>query len=197
MKADLSGKQVTIFGKKNMGKSYFVNYLMSKMEGNYACFDPMHEHTDYKENDLVVRPTTRRGDEAIKQLSEFVEFAVENRANFDYIVVDEINRFHSKRSELDGPIGDLVDFTEHYGMGFISVARRPVQVHVDIQELADYQFIFRLSGVNDVRRLDDISSGLGERVASLNQREFVAVGPGGNYSTQPPIDARLTHQKGV
>jgi len=48
-KADLSGKQVAIFGKKGMGKSGLVNHFMSKMEGHYACFDPMHEHTDLPE----------------------------------------------------------------------------------------------------------------------------------------------------
>jgi len=197
MTADLSGKQVAVFGKKGMGKSYFVNYLMSKMGGNYACFDPMHEHTDYSGGDLIVRPTSRRGDEAKKQLSEFVEFAVENRYQFDYIIVDEINRFHSKRSELDGPIGDLVDFTAHYNVGFIFCARRPVQVHVDLQELSDYQYIFRLSGVNDVRRLDDISSGLGERAAALDEREHITVKPGGRYQVEPPIEATLDHQKGV
>jgi hypothetical protein len=196
-KADLNGKQVAVFGKKGMGKSYFTNYLMSKMDGHYACFDPMHEHTDYRQDDLVIRPTSRRGEEAIKQLSEFVEFAVQNRYKFDYIVVDEINRFHSKRSELAGPIGDLVDFTAHYDMGFIFCARRPVQVHVDLQELSDYQFIFRLSGVNDCRRLDDISSGLGERAAALDQREYICVQPGGRYSAQRPVDARVNHQKGV
>jgi DNA helicase HerA-like ATPase len=196
-RTDLSGKQVAVFGKKGMGKSGFVNHLMSKMEGHYACFDPMHEHEDYKQDDLVVRPTSRRGDEAIKQLSEFVEFAVENRYKFDYIVVDEINRFHSKRSELAGPIGDLVDFTAHYNIGFIFCARRPVQVHADLQELSDYQFIFRLSGANDCRRLDDISSGLGERAASLDKYEHITVRPGGRYSIQRPIDPPSAHEKGV
>jgi len=197
MKADLSGKQVAVFGKKNMGKSYFINYLMSKMEGNYACFDPMREHTDYRENDLVIQPTERRGEGAMQQLSEFVEFAVENRHNFDYIIVDEINRFHEKRGQLDGAIGDLIDFTAHYGTGLIFCARRPVQVHADLQELSDYQFIFRLSGVNDIRRLDGIASGLGERAASLEEREYICVKPGGDFATQRPVNATLSHQKGV
>jgi hypothetical protein len=194
---DLSGKQVAAFGKKGMGKSYFCNWLMSRMDGNYACFDPMHEHPDYKQDDLVVRPTTRRGDEAKRQLAEFVEFAVGNRYKFDYIIVDEINRFHDKRSDLAGPIGDLVDFTAHYDIGFIFCARRPVQVHVDLQELSDYQFIFRLSGVNDVRRLDDLSSGLGERAASLEEREYLCVEPGGTWSINRPVNERLDHSKGV
>jgi len=194
---NLSGKQVAIFGKKNMGKSYFTNYLMSKMDGNYACFDPMQEHPDYSENDLVVRPTERRGEGAIQQLSSFVEFAVQNRQQFDYVIVDEINRFHDKRGDLAGPIGDLIDFTAHYGMGLIFCARRPVQVHTDLQELSDYQFIFRLSGVNDVRRLDGIASGLGERAASLDEREYMCVKPGGEYERRRPIDATLNHQKGM
>lgn len=197
MKADLSGRQVAVFGKKGMGKSFFVNSLMAEMTGHYACFDPMREHVDYRDDDVVVRPTERRGQAAERQLAEFVEFAVENRSRFDYIIVDEINRFHTKGSDLDGPIGDLVDFTAHYDMGFIFCARRPVQVHADLQELSDYQFIFRLTGVNDIRRLDNVASGLGERVAGLDEREFISVSPGGSFEHQPPVSANLEHRKGV
>jgi DNA helicase HerA-like ATPase len=197
MDGSIRGKQVAVFGKKGMGKSFFVNSLMAEMDGNYACFDPMREHHDYRDDDVVVRPTERRGSKAERQLVEFVEFVVSNRSRFEFIIVDEINRFHNKNSALDGPVGDLVDFTAHYGLGFIFCARRPVQVHPDLQELSDYQFIFRLTGVNDVRRLDNLVSGLGERVASLDEREYISVSPGGSFERQPPVSANLEHRKGV
>lgn len=193
---DLKGKHFMTFGKKNTGKSYFNNFLMSRASRPYACFDPMEEHTDYSDKDVVIRPTERRGDEAVNQLSEAIEFAVENRDEIGYMWVDEVNRFHSKGGQLTGPLADLIDYNAHYDMGVGMIARRPVQVHTDLRELADYTFIFRLSGVSDVRTLDDMAMGLGERVAALEPREFMCLFPDGHYEKMGPINAGLNHDKG-
>lgn len=194
---DLVGKHFATFGKKNTGKSFLNNWLMKSATRPYLVFDPLREHTDYTEADLVVIPEYTRGDEANRELQEIIEFAIENRQHFGYIWVDEVNRFHGKGGTLDGPIGDVVDLNAHYNLGVGMIARRPVQVHTDIIELADYLFVFKLTGVNDIRKLDNISSGLGERVATLRQREFMVVYPDGSYSQMNPIRDTVQHSKGV
>lgn len=197
---DLRNKQWLTLGKKNTGKSGFNHYLMSKIRGNYAVFDPGKEHFDYKEDDLIVNPSVLRGEEAINQLNDFVDFATDNREVFDYIFVDEINRYHQKGGRLTGALGELVDMSAHYseGLGVGFIARRPTQVHTDLRELSDYLFVFRLTGVNDIRTLDEISSGLGERVANLEDYEFMIVHPNGDYEKHKPIDVSdLRHDKGI
>lgn len=196
MEIDLRGKHFMTFGKKDTGKSYFNNWLMSQTSGPYAVFDPLHEHTDYSDEDIIIRPTEIRGEQAVEQLQDAVDFVRHNRSEIDYIFVDEINRFHQKGGQLTGPLGDLVDFSAHYNLAMGGIARRPVQVHTDLRELADYLFIFRLNGISDVRTLDDIARGLGERVASLQPREFMVVHPNGEYEKHSPIQGSLNHNKG-
>lgn len=194
---DLTGSHVLVLGKKNTGKSYFTNYLMSISNGPYLSFDPMREHEDYGRDDIVIRPDATRGDDAVQALDDAINFLEENRDTFEWCFVDECNRFHTKGGTLDGAIGALADYNAHYGMGMCMVARRPVQVHTDLRELADWLFVFRLTGQNDVRTLDNISRGLGERAASLNPREFMVVAPSGEYWRHDPIQAKLHHEKGV
>lgn len=194
---DLSGDHVLVLGKKNTGKSYFTNYLMSISSEPYLSFDPMREHEDYGPDDVVIRPSATRGEQAIEDLEDAIEFLEHNRDTFGWVFVDECNRFHSKGGTLDGAIGALADYNAHYGMGMCMVARRPAQVHTDLRELADWLFIFRLTGANDVRALDNIARGLGERAAALDRREFMVVSPDGEYWHHEPIRAQLNHSKGV
>lgn len=197
MNIDLSGKHFMTFGKKNTGKSYFNNWLMSNTSRPYLTFDPMLEHTDYTEEDIIVNPTETRGQEANDQLSDVIEFAISNRDDIGYLWVDEVNRFHSKGGQLTGPIGDLIDLNAHYGLSVGMIARRPVQVHTDLRELADYIFIFKLNGISDIRTLDDMARGLGEKVAQLAPREFMVLHPDGAYEKMDPIEDKIRHKKGV
>lgn len=200
MEIDLSNKQWLTLGKKDTGKSGFNHWLMGQMSGNYAVFDPGGEHQDYKNDDLIVRPSVLRGDEAKDQLETFVDNITDMREHFDYVIIDEVNRYHSKGGRLEGALGELVDMSAHYsdGMGVGFIARRPVQVHTDLRELSDYIFCFRLTGVNDIRTLDSISSGLGERVSQLDKYEFMVVEPNGNYFKHDPVDiSKLQHVKGM
>jgi DNA helicase HerA-like ATPase len=194
---DLSGKHFLTLGKKNTGKSYFNNWLMSQTSDPYVVFDPMREHTDYRDTDVVIHPTETRGEAANRQLRDVLDWVRDNRQHLGYIWIDEVNRFHSKGGTLDGPLGQLVDLSAHYGLGAGFIARRPVQVHTDLRELADYTFIFRLNGISDIRTLDDMARGLGERAADLDPREFLILYPDGSYKTHSPIGDRIQHEKGV
>lgn len=199
MAFDLRNKQLLVLGKKNMGKSGFINHLMYNMSGNYAVFDPMNEHIDYKQNDFVLVPNVKRGPEAIEQLEDFIDFVIENRDIFDAVFIDEVNRYHQKGGRLTGALGELTDLSAHYneGMSVVFVARKPTQVHVDLRDLADYLFIFRLTGVGDIRILDDIYSGLGEKVANLEDYHYYAV-TSKDIQLQQPIDITpLQHNKGI
>ena len=70
--------------------------------------------------------------------------------------------------------------------GFIS--RRPCQLNQDLTELADYIFIFRLTGKNDLNYLDEIVTGLGDAVRSLGQFEFVLVHPDKHFEICQKFD---------
>lgn len=198
---DLANSHICVWGKKGTGKSGFINSLMfnlSKTAKNYAAFDPMDEHHDYGQDDrnLVVVPTNRRGEKAKEQLQDVTEFVVHNRERFDYFFVDEINRFHQKGGQLNGPVADIIDYSAHYSMSTVYVARRPSTVHTSVRDLSDWHFVFRLTGSSDVRMLDEIVRGLGEKAARLDKYQFISVSPSGDMTVNDPVDLPPNHSKG-
>ena len=66
------------------------------------------------------------------------------------------------------------------------MARRPVQFHTDIVELADFLFIFRLDGNNDYKYLENLHRGLGDMVRNLPEYHF-AIRHAGEITKHAPI----------
>jgi DNA helicase HerA-like ATPase len=102
--------------------------------------------------------------------------------------LDEANRFcPAKPAPLPPQIADFNDQCRHYGIAGGYVARRPSQLNQDLTELADYLFIFRLTGKNDLKYLSDLVSGLDDAVRSLRDHEFVKVNPDKSYVICEPV----------
>lgn len=173
---ELKGKQVSVFGLKNSGKTNFVKWVLSRNPSHIA-FDPMDEYKDkWGFNQYI--PSSRRGKEAKKELGLFVDQLVKpNKSKLDFIVVDECNRFHSKGGELKGAMGELVDVgSSHWNIGTIFVARKVTQVHTDVRGLSDYWFIFNLTDSNNVKLLNDqVADGLGDAVKDLEPDSYECI----------------------
>lgn len=191
MEIELKGKHTVVCGAKGEGKSNFVNYLLGKRKyKNHVIVDPMREHKDLNR----YTPRYRRGKRAWAELDGFLDrMVIDNDREMrpEIVGLDEANRYTKKRGELSGPVGELVDLSRHYGVGSVLVARRPVQLHTDILELADNQVFFRLVGKNDVRYLDDLAEGLGDTVRNLDKYHFV-VKKGVDYKAHSPVAERST-----
>ena len=86
----------------------------------------------------------------------------------ELFVIDEANRYiYPKPTRLPKPVADLVDYGRHWNTSFGVVARRPVQFHTDLIELADVVFFFQLPGKNDNAYLESLHTGLGDTVRNL------------------------------
>lgn len=195
MAINLKGKHWLTLGLKGSGKSNFNKWLLSQRP-NHFVFDPVKEFNGYHR----YMPENTRGDEAIKELKAVTQQVVKpNRQSLDYFYVDEVNRFVSKRGQLDGPVGELVDLNRHYDMGVGFTARLPQQVHVDIRELADYIFIFNLAGKASKQFLDDMSDGALRAMESLEEHECVMLDPQRNVkvlSPAPNMDGKTPNLSG-
>lgn len=84
-------------------------------------------------------------------------------------------------------IGWVNDTMRHMKLSWVCIARRFVQMQVDISELAHRIIIYRLAGVNDMRRLADISEGLDDAVRSLAKYHYVEVDAERRYEIRPPV----------
>lgn len=182
---NLVGKQVGVFGLKNSGKTNFVKWLLKNFYPRSFVFDPMDEYKDeWGFNQYV--PQQKRSQ---AELEMFIDQVIKpNKQQIDMMVVDESNRYHTKGGELDGPVAEIIDYgTSHWNLGAIFIARRPVQVHTDILELSEYLFIFRLTGKNDHKRLDNIAPGLSDAVRDLPQYGCVMVKPDRSFEVLQPV----------
>jgi len=196
---DLGSKGWAVFGLRGSGKSWFVKSVLESTP-DHLIYDPLKEHNGYNK----YTPSDRT---SIDELSQVIEGPVikgvrvteENKAMFptrrvgetwkpELFVIDECNRYvYPKPTRLPKPIADLVDYGRHWNVSFGAVARRPVQFHTDLIELADVVFFFQLPGKNDNAYLESLHTGLGDTVRNLAPYHFVAFSHGSEITVHAPI----------
>jgi len=196
---DLGSKGWAVFGLRGSGKSWFVKSVLESTP-DHLIFDPLREHTGYN----TYTPSDRT---SIEELSTVIEGPVikgvkvteDNKHRFptrrvgetwkpELFVIDECNRYvYPKPTRLPTPVADLVDYGRHWSLSFGAVARRPVQFHSDLIELADVVFFFHLPGKNDHQYLESLHLGLGDTVRGLEAYHFVAFSHGSEITVHAPI----------
>lgn len=195
MNFQIKGKQIVSLGLKNSGKSNFVKYaLKSQIPNSHLAFDPNDEfkqkwgYTQY----VPQNP----GDSA--ELDLCVDQIFKPRMQqLEALIVDEAGRYHQKGGELGGPIGEIVhQGTSHWGKGAWFIDRRPKNLHTDILELAEYIFVHRLTGENDMKKLRNIHPNLPQEVQKISgpegkgeypQYSCIMVTPGRNLKMLRPV----------
>ena len=198
---DLANKGWAVFGLRGSGKSWFVKSVLESTP-DHLIYDPLREHQGYNK----YTPSDRTD---IDELCTVIEGPVikgikvteDNKTMFptrrvgetwkpELFVIDECNRYvYPKPTRLPKPIADLVDYGRHWKVSFGAVARRTVQFHTDLIELADVVFFFQLPGKNDHAYLESLHSGLGDTVRDLPPHHFVAFSHGAEITVHAPVKA--------
>jgi hypothetical protein len=196
---DLGSKGWAVFGLRGSGKSWFVKSVLESTPDHWI-YDPLKEHQGYNR----YTPSDRT---SIEELSKVIEGPVikgvkvteDNKHMFptrrvgetwkpELFVIDEANRYiYPKPTRLPKPVADLVDYGRHWALSFGVVARRPVQFHTDLIELADVVFFFHLPGKNDHAYLESLHAGLGDTVRNLPPYHFVGFSHGSEITVHAPI----------
>ena len=187
---DLTGKTGVIVGLKGTGKSTFANKILNEFGSNAIYYDTVWEAPENALFDIY-RPRNRY---SVAELSAVITSVVPANVNllpkYRLLVIDECNRFcRPKPANLPDAVADLNDQCRHYLMSALFIARRPSQLNQDLTELADYLFIFRLTGKNDIMFLENTVSGLGDAVLSLQKYEFICVNPDRSFDICEPVQA--------
>lgn len=197
---ELKSKGWAVFGLRGSGKSWFVKHILDSSP-DHLIYDPLKEHRGYNK----YTPTDRT---SIDELSKVIEGLViqgarvteENKRQFptrrvgetwkpDLFVIDEANRYiYPHPREIPKAVADLVDYGRHWNLSFGVVARRPVQFHTTLIELADVVFFFYLPGQNDYQKLEGMHPGLGDAVRSLPAHHFAALSHGTEITIHAPIE---------
>lgn len=185
MNIELRRKTFVIVGLRGTGKSTFANYVCSDFGKDALVYDTLGEAPDNASYDCYV-PRNRN---SASELDAVINAVIQSR-KYQLFVIDEANRFApSKPTPLPPMLADLNDQCRHYGITVGYIARRPVQLNQDLTELSDYIFCFHLKGKNDIKYLDNLSTGLGDAVLSLTGFQYVMVMPDRSYRIMNPIVA--------
>lgn len=190
MDINLEDKGFCIFGDRGSGKSHLLHTLAIKYGAYALVYDTLHEYPETGKFDIY-RPVNRNDPDELSTVTRLVM----KSGKYRLFLIDEANRFcKTKPNELPQAIADLNDWQRHYHLAAGFVARRPVQLHQDITELASYLFIFNLGGKNDIAYLNDIKDGLGDAVCQLPKWHYIVVNPTREfeiYKPLPPIHAQI------
>ncbi len=186
MEINLKGKTAADFGLRGSGKSYLADMLARTYGPQALIYDTLGEY-DAKAPYDIYRP---RDQNSVAELEKVIRDVMRSR-KYKLLVIDEAHRFcPPKPAPLPLAVRDLNDFCRHeqYDISVIFIAQRPVKLHQDITEQADYLFLFRLAGKNDQTYLNEVSDGLGDAVKELPQYHFYLADQARKYQLMRPVE---------
>lgn len=178
---DLAEKQFLIVGHKGSGKTTLAKHILNQTApDDHLVYDPLGEYVGYRR----YVPKDRRDPE---EADAFIrEIALPYRPKL--LLFDEGNAYtRPKPARLEPYMQHLVDFSRHEGIAFGVIARRPVQLHSDLVELANFYFVFNLHGTNDIKRLNETYAGMGQAVRGLKLHYFAILAEGRELTIHAPI----------
>ena len=182
---DIREKTCTILGIKGSGKSNALrNFLVQ--EPNHMVWDPLREIPKTLQGVEMNMYYPQRKDDA-EEFDELLRKIAKYLPSVSLICADEMNQVAPSRQRLSRGVQAIADFSRHMGVGVIFLSRRPVQLETTLVELSEYLMVFRLTGKNDYRWLEDTSKGLGDAVRELGPYEFMLVMPDRTYHHCAPL----------
>lgn len=129
----------------------------------------------------------------ISEVSELVNnyiitpFKEQKTQPYRLVVFDEASRYLNTKLSMPDEIGYINDFARHLNIDVITIARRFTQLNTDLVELSHNLYIFNQSGLNDIKRLNELAIGLGDSVLDLKPYHYIEVNQHRKYFLRNPI----------
>lgn len=169
-------KICVITGLPGSGKSHLLKEKiipeLRKQSKKIICVDP---NCEYKPSRGFMVYRIQDYDNAEEEFETMIRYYMTDpegrKKKPDCIIVDESNVVFQKLS-LPPYTKKLVNTLRHEKIDLVVVARRPVDVNITMSELARERYVFRVSGVNDIKRLNDIMTGLGDEALNLGVHDY-------------------------
>lgn len=174
---DVSGtnKVTVVTGLPGTGKSHLIKSVilpkLAKSNKAVVVVDPQMEYSG-KGNVFVYRLSSYAN--AVEEVDALIAFILANKGAIDTLIIDESNVVFNKMT-LSPAAKKLVNTLRHEGVDLIAIARRPTDINITISELARERYIFKTMGVNDVKRLNEIIDGLGDKAKRLSAHNYMHV----------------------
>lgn len=176
---NLANKRAVIVGPPGSGKTVLARHILN-MTRQHIVWDPLQDYIGYNR----YQPTNPHSK---TEADQFIRKAVIGFKPRLFVFEEANNIIEPKPKPLPPAIREMNDWSRHYGISWIVMARRPVQLHTDVVELATFIFAFRLTGKNDRAFFDNYNTGLGDIVATLKPWHFLVIEQGVGAWVHDPI----------
>ena len=186
---DFRTKRFVILGPQGSGKTVLAKHIARKFQSAWVV-DPLDEYHDLPESHRLFYPARQSYPEGTKEIETLIRRKVlvqPQVASVDLFMIDEAAVFYPHGKTLPRHASWLNHTIRHTGMAWGLVSRRPVQLNVDLVELAHYVIMFRFTGRNDLAFADDLHKGLADIVQTLGPHEFVVRDAFGTVERYRPV----------
>lgn len=178
--------RTTIVGIAGSGKT---TYLKSRIGNKSIVFDPLRE---FKKG-FIFHPHNRVDpkEEYEKILYQEIikPYEREGKQPYEDLIIDECNRPYPNKIPLPPMMAYINDFNRHLKLNVFIVARRLSQLNTDLVELSHKVIIFKQTGINDIKRANDIIEGAGDQLRTLKKYHYIEIYEG-QYSINEPINLK-------
>lgn len=125
-----------------------------------------------------MRPESDQKDQLEKEFDRFIgdlrDTKQQDQADWDMAVFSEVSSYLPNNGYGQN-VNNFLNYYRHdldnqgWDMGAMYDARRPAKVSADLREVTKYFVIFGgIKGLNDIKALNSIASGLGDRARELD-----------------------------
>ena len=170
-----TNKITVITGLPGSGKSHLIKTKilpnLDKKGKSVIVIDP---NLEYKPRGNVSVFRIKDYHNAASEVETMLTYFLESGKKPNVIICDECNVVFDKLTLL--PVTKrLVNTLRHEHIDLILSARRPVDVNITMSELARERFVFKATGVNDIKRLNEIISDLGNKANALEGHDYLHI----------------------
>ncbi len=184
-----------IVGLQGSGKTVLAKHLIDqyrKQGVSTLVIDYMHEydgknHTAYRVENRS-KPTQEVDEVLNRLIIEPYRKGIPRKERYGHLICDEAPRYFPARQPLPPAAAQINDVGRHMSIAVTCIARRFSQVNTDLVELSHEIYLFRQSGVNDLRRCNDMRAGLANIVGSLAPHHYAVLNmTTGEISVRKPL----------
>lgn len=192
MDINLKNKTFVVAGLKNTGKTFLVQNAILNSIPNNAVYDITGEYKNCKSAKYVYASSNKQySQEMISEVDNFIEKLV-NAKKPELVIFEEADCVLPNMRITSSSLLHLNSTCRHFdkergiSVGFIT--RRLPDLNSKIVEIADYIFIFQLSGKNDLIYLEQLKKGLSEQMAQIEQNhKFIVLDGARNFAVYDAI----------
>jgi len=192
MEINLKSKTFVIAGLKNTGKTFLIKNAILNSIPNNVVYDLTGEYKGCKSAKYIYNATNRQySQELIAEVDNFMEKMV-NVKKPELVIFEEADNILPNMRITSSALLHLNSTCRHFdnerGIAVGYVTRRLPDLNSKIVEIADYVFLFQLSGKNDLIYLEQLKKGLSEAMPQIEQNhKFIILDGARNFSVHDAI----------